>query len=111
MSKAPDGGRRVSDAYRKNRTYMIDQTTPSGSGTIMQEKKPNEESKIGMIEKNETLESAISYGAGCASLLLGWVCDASDLWQALALFLGCIVVFIRALHDGARLYRFIRYGK
>lgn len=61
-------------------------------------------------EKKEVFEGSVSYGLGCGSVWLGWVCQATDFWQAAALFLGVIVVGIRAAHDALRLYRSIKNG-
>jgi hypothetical protein len=61
-----------------------------------------------MIDKHETTESVISYGLGCSAVVLSWICEATQLWQALALFIGVIIVAIRAIHDGVRLIRYIR---
>lgn len=61
-----------------------------------------------MIERNETTESAISYGIGCGTALLGWVCEISDFFTALAVLFGCLIAFVRLVHDGVRLVRFIK---
>lgn len=62
------------------------------------------------MNQHENADAAISYAMGCASMALGWVCNATELWQAIALFLGVIVILIRVLHDGLRFYRSLRYG-
>ncbi len=59
-------------------------------------------------QKHETAQSIVSYGIGCGGAWLGWVCDTSDLFQALAVFFGFIVVLIRSLHDGLRFIRAAR---
>lgn len=82
--------------------------------TIMQGKEMKVESFLKekrMVEKNETIQSAVSYGLGCGSMFLGWICQATDFWQALALFVGVIIVTIRAVHDAIRLVRYIVDGK
>lgn len=50
-------------------------------------------------------DSAVTYAAGCGLAFFSWICDFHDLWQGLALFLGCMVVFVKLLHDSLRLYR------
>lgn len=57
------------------------------------------------MQDREIMESTTSYALGCGSVFLGWICDAAELWQALALFLGVLVIVIRILHDSLRLYR------
>lgn len=75
----------------------------------MQELNPEMESILkGTRMRNETTESIISYGLGCGTALLGWICEATTFFQALALLIGVVVISIRAVHDGVRLFRFLR---
>lgn len=64
-----------------------------------------------MEPKHDLMNSATSYAIGCASIYFGWICNMADLVQAIALFFGCIIVFIRLVHDAIGLARFIKAGK
>lgn len=55
--------------------------------------------------KQETLDSATSYGVGTLGISMGTLLDVSQAAQAIALILGCFVVLIRLVHDGMNLYR------
>lgn len=63
------------------------------------------------LKTQETVNGVVSYGLGCASIALGWICEATDFWQALAMFLGVLLVIIRIAHDGYRFYRDVKNGK
>ena len=55
--------------------------------------------------KQETLDSATSYGVGGLSISMGTLIEISQGAQAIAMILGCFVVAIRLIHDGMNLYR------
>ncbi len=55
--------------------------------------------------KQESLESATSYGVGGLGISMGALIDVSQGAQAIAMILGCFVVAIRLVHDAMNLYR------
>lgn len=69
------------------------------------------ESKLIQDPHKEVIDSAVSYGIGGGSALVATLMNISNEAQALAIVFGCLVVFIRLIHDAVKLYRFIRLGK
>lgn len=59
----------------------------------------------------EAIESVISYGIGGGGALTAYLMDASQIAQAIAIIIGCIVISIRLIHDAVKLYRFIKKGE
>lgn len=59
-------------------------------------------------QKQEMIQSAISYGGGSGLIGLATLADVANMAQAVGLILGCVVIAIRAIHDAINLYRFIK---
>lgn len=62
-------------------------------------------------QHKEIAQSAISYTIGGGGAYVATLMDASQVAQALALIVGSVVICIRAIHDGVKLYRYIKKGK
>lgn len=64
-----------------------------------------------MIEqRNELGQSLTSYGIGGGGAFLASLADISDAAQALAIIMGCFIVFIRLVYDFVKLKRFLKGG-
>lgn len=50
-------------------------------------------------------DSVASYGIGGMSIIVAYLADIAVVAQQLAIIFGCLVVAIRLLHDGLKLYR------
>lgn len=59
-------------------------------------------------QKQEVIQSTISYASGGSLIGLASLADIAQQAQAWALILGCIVVAIRLVHDLIALIRFIQ---
>lgn len=55
----------------------------------------------------EHLDSAVSYGVGGAGVLMA----LNDIAKTGTLLVGLVVIVMRAIYDGIKLYRFIKKGK
>lgn len=65
-----------------------------------------------MIDKEqEVVQSAISYGAGCVTMLCGYVVEIGNMAEAFAIIVGSLVVLVRLLHDAVALIRYIKNPK
>lgn len=62
-------------------------------------------------QHKEAAESLVSYGIGGGGAIIASLADMSQVAQALAICVGCIIVCIRAIHDAVKLYRYIKKGK
>lgn len=54
---------------------------------------------------SETVQSVVSYGLGGGVSIAAILADVANYAQAIGIILGCLVIFIRFIHDGIRLYR------
>ena len=62
-----------------------------------------------MIDKEqEVVQAAISYGAGCVTMLCGYVVEAGNVAENMAIIIGSLVVLVRLIHDAVALIRYIR---
>lgn len=59
--------------------------------------------------KQETAESIASYSIGGGAAAVVNLADIAETAQQLTIILACLVVVIRLIHDGIRLYRYLRY--
>lgn len=56
---------------------------------------------------NEQVQSGLSYLAGGTAIAAGTWLEISNAAQAIALVIGCGVVFLRLIHDSVKLYRLL----
>lgn len=61
-----------------------------------------------ILEKQEAVQSAVSYGSGGGLIGLASLPDLAHFAQDWAIILGCLVVAVRLIHDAIALVRFIK---
>lgn len=56
----------------------------------------------------EIKQSVLSYGVGGGGALLSSMLNVADYFQAIGIMLGCLVIFVRLVHDVIRLVRYVK---
>lgn len=59
-------------------------------------------------QKQEMVQSVISYGAGGGMVSFASLADVASVAQSMGLILGCLVILIRLIHDAISLKRFVK---
>lgn len=57
---------------------------------------------------DEIIDSATSYGLGWMALMLASLSDIAAAAQAVTVVLACLVVLVRLVYDGLKLWRYWR---
>ncbi len=57
------------------------------------------------MDHGETTKALVSYGIGLGSITIAQVAETA---HTLTIFAGLLVVSVRLVHDGVRLYRYLK---